>query len=155
MKRALLIGGGTLAGVAAVLSYSPINFGNSTQPPITAPSLGSGNPVATTPPTQLPGNTATPTASKTATGSSYSACGYGNVQVQITVANGVVTKVGAISLPNADPRSQDINRQAQPWLVQQTLAAKNKAGIAGVGGATCTSGAWARSLQSALTAAGI
>jgi uncharacterized protein with FMN-binding domain len=154
MKRAILIGGGTLAGVAAVLSYSPINFGNSTQPPLTAPSLSSGNPVAT-PPAQLPGSTATPTASKTAKGSSYSACGYGNVQVQITVANGVVTKVIAISLPNADPRSQDINRQAKPWLVQQTLTAKNKAGIAGVGGATCTSGAWARSLQSALTAAGI
>ena len=153
MKRALLVGSGTLAGVAAVLSYSPVNFGNSGQPPLTAPSLGSGNPVATTPSAPLPGST--PTASKTATGSSYSACGYGNVQVQITVSNGVVTKVSAISLPNADPRSQDINRQAQPWLVQQTLAAKNKAGIAGVGGATCTSGAWARSLQSALTAAGI
>lgn len=166
MKRALLIGGGTLAGVAAVLSYVPTNFGNSSQGSLSAPTLGApATGVATTPAqtpaTQTPSKTTAPapktapTASKTVTGGSYSACGYGNVQVRITVANGVVTKVGAVLLPNRDPRSQDINRQAGPWLIQQTLAAKNSAGIAGVGGATCTSGAWASSLQSALTAAGL
>ncbi|HUW77447.1 MAG TPA: FMN-binding protein [Candidatus Nanopelagicaceae bacterium] len=92
---------------------------------------------------------------KTATGKSYSACGFGIVQVRITVSNGIITQVDALSAPNGDPRSQFINGQAVPWLKQETLAAKNSARIAGVGGATCTSGAWAASLQSALTAAGI
>jgi uncharacterized protein with FMN-binding domain len=152
MKRALFIGGGTLAGIAAVLSYVPTNFGNSALAPLPAPSLGST-------PTSTPSKTSTPPATsasnKTVTGGSYSACGYGNIQVRITVAKGVVTKIDPISSPNGDPRSQFINKQAIPWLQQETLAAKNSAKIAGVGGATCTSGAWSNSLQSALTAAGI
>jgi uncharacterized protein with FMN-binding domain len=152
MKRALFIGGGTLAGIAAVLSYVPTNFGNSALTPLPAPTLGS----STTPtPSKTSTVPATPALNKTVTGGSYSACGYGNIQVRITVANGVVTKVDPISSPNGDPRSQFINKQAIPWLQQQTLAAKNSAKIAGVGGATCTSGAWSNSLQSALTAAGI
>lgn len=163
MKRALLIGGGTLAGVGAVLSYVPTNFGSSSQGLLSAPATSAvQTPVQTTtqnpPATQAPVQTQNPTApaaSKTVTGGSYSACGYGNVQVRITVTNGAITKVGVVSAPNGDPRSQDINRQAVPFLIQETLAAKNSAGIAGVGGATCTSSAWASSLQSALTAAGL
>jgi uncharacterized protein with FMN-binding domain len=168
MKRALFIGGGTIAGVAAVLAYVPTNFGSSSLAPLPVPSAGGTTP-ATQSPVPSPSSTgktpaptkpttpapATPTGNKTATGRSYSACGYGNVQLRITVANGAVTQVSAISSPNGDPRSQFINKQAIPWLTQQTLAAKNSANIAGVGGATCTSGAWANSLQSALTAAGL
>jgi uncharacterized protein with FMN-binding domain len=160
MKRALFIGGGTLAGIAAVLSYAPTNFGSSSLAPLPAPSTGGNtSPTPGTSTTPAPSQTSTapttPTANKTATGRSYSACGYGNIQVRIKVANGVVTQIDAISAPNGDPRSQFINKQAIPWLQQQTLAAKNSAKITGVGGATCTSGAWTNSLQSALTAAGL
>lgn len=201
MKRALFIGGGTIAGVAAVLSYVPTNFGSSSQGALSAPALGGGSSTPTTgatqtpaqattqaPATQTPAQSSTPKpgptkkptkapaapatqtptqapaptqvpaaqgASQTATGGSYSACGYGNVRVRITVVNGVVTKADAVSYPNGDPRSQFINKQAIPWLQQQTLAAKNSSQITGVGGATCTSGAWTSSLQSALTAAGL
>ncbi|OIQ79265.1 FMN-binding domain protein [mine drainage metagenome] len=190
MKRALFIGGGTLAGVAAVLSYVPTNFSSSSTSALSVPTSGgvstpstatASTPAAPTPttptqaatptqaPSQGPTSTQAPTTqaptptnppaaapvSKTATGATYSACGYGNVRVRITVSNGVVTKVDALSYPNGDPRSQFINQQAIPWLQQQTLAAKNSSQIAGVGGATCTTGAWTSSLQSALTAAGL
>lgn len=158
MKRALFIGGGTLVGVAAVLSYAPVNLSGSSPIAPSAPVSGGTTSTPTSTATQTPSKTQTPSAaggSKTVTGSSYSACGYGNVQVRITVANGVVTKVDAVSYPNGDPRSQFINQQAIPWLKQQTLAAKNSSQISGVGGATCTTGAWTGSLQSALTAAGL
>lgn len=172
MKRALLIGGGTVAGVAAVLAYVPMNFGSSSPAALPAPTSGGGS-TPTTSATQAPTKTPTtraptkapttaptqapaaPVANKTATGGSFSACGYGNVRVRITVVNGVVTKADALSYPNGDPRSQFINKQAIPWLQQQTLTAKSSARISGVGGATCTSGAWMSSLQSALTAAGL
>ena len=91
----------------------------------------------------------------TVTGRGYNAGGFGTVSVQITVTNGVVTAAKAVSYPNRDNRSAWISQQAIPWLVEQTLAAKNSANIAGVGGATYTTNAWINSLQSALTAAGL
>jgi len=89
------------------------------------------------------------------TGRGYNAGGFGTVSVQITVTNGVVTAAKAVSYPNRDNRSAWISKQAIPWLVEQTLAAKDSANVAGVGGATYTSNAWINSLQSALTAAGL
>ncbi|MCX6451979.1 MAG: FMN-binding protein [Actinobacteria bacterium] len=222
MKKALLITGGTVAGVAAVLSYTPaqvtsasgsvspsgggatINSGApstpSTQVPTetTAPApTDAGTPSstpkstatkkpasstktsssgssataspATTPtqtPTSAPALTPTPAPTSTpvqkaaasnvtVTGRGYNAGGFGTVSVQITVTNGVVTAAKAVSYPNRDNRSAWISQQAIPWLVEQTLAAKDSANVAGVGGATYTSGAWINSLQSALTAAGL
>lgn len=225
MKKALLITGGTVAGVAAVLSYTPaqlssasgnlapsaggatINSGapatSATQTPTestapTAPATSaptdaaaptptstpkssatkkpkssatsstSGSTATTAPataptqtPTQTPTPTSTPTPTKaapsnvTVTGRGYNAGGFGTVSVQITVTNGVVTAAKAVSYPNRDNRSAWISQQAIPWLVEQTLAAKNSANIAGVGGATYTTNAWINSLQSALTAAGL
>ena len=226
MKKALLITGGTVAGIAAVLSYTPaqltsasgsispssggatINSGApatpSTQAPneTTAPTpiptdagtpattsssapkraatkksasgsqpSNSGSSVTTSPattptqtPTSAPAPAATPAATPaqkapasdvTVTGRGYNAGGFGTVSVQITVTNGVVTAAKAVSYPNRDNRSAWISQQAIPWLVEQTLTAKNSANVAGVGGATYTSGAWINSLQSALTAAGL
>jgi len=227
MKRALLITGGTVAGVAAVLSYTPAQLVSasgsispssggatinssapatpSTQAPgeVTAPTptrTDAGTPTATssstakktankkpatkksasgtqpsnsessattspsaTPtqtPTSAPAPTPTPAqkapdSNVTVTGRGYNAGGFGTVSVQITVANGVVTAAKAVSYPNRDNRSEWISKQAIPWLVEQTLAAKNSANVAGVGGATYTSNAWINSLQSALTAAGL
>jgi len=196
MKRAVLIGGGTIAGAAAVLSYAPTNLGSSSLGALPLPASG-GNTSgasatqapakATQTPTQAATQTPTATATKkthktkkaktaakttalpsnstattpaatgtqTVTGRGYSAGGYGIVKVRITVTGGTITRVDAVSYPNGDPRSQDISRQAIPWLKQQTLAAKNSANISGVGGATYTTNAWIGSLQSALTAAGL
>jgi len=226
MKKALLITGGTVAGIAAVLSYTPaqltsasgsispsgggatINSGAPATPSAQVPtetttpaptptdagtpsstpkstatkkpanatkssssgSSGTASP-ATTPtqtPTQTPTSASTPTpaptptpaqnapaSNVTVTGRGYNAGGFGTVSVQITVTNGVVTAAKAVSYPNRDNRSAWISKQAIPWLVEQTLAAKDSANVAGVGGATYTSNAWINSLQSALTAAGL
>ena len=233
MKRALLITGGTVAGVAAVLSYTPaqlssanagvsptsggatINSGTPSSAPTQAPAQTSTETQAAAPtqqpsstsatsptsapksttskkkssssatasssggsstqepantptqtPTQTPTHTPTQTpapaptqkpasANLTVTGRGYGACRFGTVTVQITVANGSVTAAKAVSYPSNDGRSAWISQQAIPWLVEQTLAAKNSANIAGVGGATCTTNAWIQSLQSALTATGL
>jgi len=79
---------------------------------------------------------------------------YGPVQVQITVVNGKITNAIALTYPTESFRDQQINQQAIPYLIQETLAAQS-ANIQGVGGASYTSQGWADSLQSALTKAGL
>ena len=79
---------------------------------------------------------------------------YGPVQVQITIVNSVITKAVALTYPTATFRDQQINQQAIPYLIQETLTAQS-ANIQGVGGASFTSTGWATSLQSALVKAGL
>ena len=79
---------------------------------------------------------------------------YGPVQVQITVVNNKITNAVALTYPTGSFRDQQINQQAIPYLIQETLAAQS-ANIQGVGGASYTSQGWANSLQSALTKAGL
>ena len=78
---------------------------------------------------------------------------YGPVQVQITVVNNKITNAIALTYPTGSFRDQQINQQAIPYLIQETLAAQS-ANIQGVGGASYTSQGWVDSLQSALTKAG-
>ena len=78
---------------------------------------------------------------------------YGPVQVQITVSNGKITNATALVYPTGSFRDQEINQQAIPYLIQETLAAQS-ANIQGVGGASYTSQGWVGSLQSALAKAG-
>ena len=79
---------------------------------------------------------------------------YGPVQVQITVVNNVITNAIALTYPTGSFRDQQINQQAIPYLIQETLAAQS-ANIQGVGGASYTSQGWVNSLQSALAKAGL
>jgi len=79
---------------------------------------------------------------------------YGPVQVQITVSNGKITNAVALVYPLGSFRDQQINQQAIPYLIQETLAAQS-ANIQGVGGASYTSQGWVDSLQSALSKAGL
>ena len=79
---------------------------------------------------------------------------YGPVQVQITVVNNKITNAIALTYPTGSFRDQQINQQAIPYLIQETLAAQS-ANIQGVGGASYTSQGWVDSLQSALTKAGL
>ena len=78
---------------------------------------------------------------------------YGDVAVEITVANGRVTAVQAVELPTGG-RSGAISAYAGPILASETLTAQS-AKIDVVSGATYTSEAYAQSLQSALDKAGI
>ncbi len=177
MKRALLIAGGTVGGLGAVLSITPPNFGHSTgiaggintSTATPTPAAATPTPAAATP---TPAATktkatatkkATPKATPTkaaATGATGTFTGnvastqFGNVQVQITVSNGKITAAKALQYPNRDGRSQEISRQAIPYLVEETLAA-NSSNIQGVGGASYTSQGWYDSLVSALAKAGM
>lgn len=79
---------------------------------------------------------------------------FGNVQVQITVANGTISDVTALQLTNADQRSVSISNRAAPVLREEVLAAQS-AKVQSVSGATYTSSGYLGSLQSALDQAGI
>ena len=176
-KRVLLIAGGTIGGLGAVLSITPPQFGStstsggktlggsptSSKTPATTPTQAATTPATT--PTQAATTPATPTTpTKTTTPAKAKPSGtftgavsqtqFGPVQVQITVSNGKITAAKALQYPNNDFRSQSISQQAIPYLVQETIQA-NSANIQGVGGASYTSQGWYDSLVSALAKAGM
>jgi uncharacterized protein with FMN-binding domain len=74
---------------------------------------------------------------------------YGPVQVQVTIEGGVIVDVSALQLPSEDGHSASISDRAEPILREAALAAQS-AEIDVLSGATYTSQAYARSLQSAL-----
>lgn len=76
---------------------------------------------------------------------------YGTVQVELTVSGGRITDVQAVRLPSGG-RSSGISAYAAPKLRTEVLAAQS-ARIDTVSGASYTSEAYARSVQSALDAA--
>jgi uncharacterized protein with FMN-binding domain len=75
--------------------------------------------------------------------------------VQVTVTGSKLTNVSIASLDDGgNPRSQSIDQQSIPVLVQQAMQAQS-ANIQGVSGASYTSAGFAQSLQSALTKLGV
>ena len=106
--------------------------------------------------------TATPTPTPTPTPTTKSVSGtftgpvvnvsYGNVQVQITVSNGKITDAQALQAPTG--RNDRYTSFAVPVLRKQTLAAQSDA-IQGASGASYTSYGWYKSLQGALSKAGL
>ena len=191
MKRALLIAGGTVGGLGAVLAITPPQMSSSdlniaggaaiaSQGTSTTASASSSpaptkssQPVATkkattaatasASATATTSATATPTATKTTTAAAPAAksgtftgpsvyVNYGNVQVQITVVNGVITDAKAIKAPSG--KNDRYTNKAVPILKQQTLAAQS-ANIKGASGASYTSYGWFKSLQGALADAGL
>jgi len=100
-----------------------------------------------------PSSSASSAATTTVTGTAASTR-WGPVQVQITVAGGKVTAVKVLEQPDSNGRDQEINAQALPILVQETLKAQS-AKIDMVSGATYTSDGYITSLQSALDKAGL
>lgn len=79
---------------------------------------------------------------------------WGPVQVKITVKGAKITNVTVLQQPNGNPRDAEINSQALPVLIDETISAQS-ADIDMVSGATVTSDGYVRSLQAALDAAGI
>jgi uncharacterized protein with FMN-binding domain len=169
MKRILLSIFGTVAGVVALLSFKTqghplatpagglpsagLPEGSTSTVPSTAPSSSAPGSTATTP-------SATPSAtpsSATATSTSYVGSAvdtrYGIVQVKVTIAKHTITNVSFVQLTAFDGRSQEINSQAAPILLQETLSAQS-AQIDSVSGASYTTQGYEQSLQSALDQAG-
>jgi len=93
-------------------------------------------------------------AAQTFTGSTERNPRGGSVQVQITVNNGKITDVQALSYPDGDGRSQYISSVMIPWLTQETLKVQST-NIMNVSGATITGNAWKYSLASAMQQAGL
>ena len=191
MKRALLIAGGTLGGLGAVMAITPPQFSTSNTAGIGAGlgAIGGSTADATSTPTasasatksatSTPSATNKPKATKSATSKATTQAtttatasapapatkgvsgvfsgptinvNYGNVQVEITVSNGKITDAKALQAPSG--RSQRWTDMATPILRQQTLAAQS-ASIQGASGASYTSYGWFKSLQGALSKAGL
>jgi uncharacterized protein with FMN-binding domain len=79
---------------------------------------------------------------------------WGPVQVKITVQDGKLTKVTVLQQPNGNRRDQEINDQALPILIDETVSAQS-AKIDMISGATVTSEGYLQSLQAAIDEAGI
>jgi len=154
MKRALIVGTGTVAGVAAVLALNPdgtVAAAGAMSPTLTRPAAA-GPAQAGSPSAGSSGSTGTSSGSTTATGSSVDV-GYGTVQVQATLSGGRIVDIQALSLPQNDGHSARISQQAFPMLVQQALTAQSSQ-IAGVSGASYTSYGFVESLKAALLSVG-
>ena len=193
MKRALLIAGGTVGGLGAVLAITPPQFTSSQTLNVAGAGLSnpSGNSATTAAPASTPTNTATTTkpatkaavttsstpastqsqgpvpaatqiqsATPTPTAKSVSGTfagpvvdvSYGNVQVQITVSKGKITDAQALVAPTG--KNDRYTSFSVPVLRKQTLAAQSDA-IQGASGASYTSYGWYKSLQGALSKAGL
>jgi uncharacterized protein with FMN-binding domain len=170
MKRTLLIAGGTIGGLGAVLAITPPNLstttiiaaGNPAPAPSATPTKSiapTSNPtvaptvVPTVAPTVVP--TATPTKPVAAAGSfigSVANTRYGPVQVKITVQNGKIVDAQAVKAPSGS--NDRYTQMAVPRLREQTIAAQS-ANIQGVSGASFTSFGWYTSLVSAIAKAGL
>lgn len=74
---------------------------------------------------------------------------YGDVQVRVSIAGGRIVDVQAVTLPSDRARSAYISQVAGPMLRSEAIRAQN-ANIDVISGATYTSIAYARSLDSAL-----
>ena len=155
MKRALLVGAGTLAGVAALITLNPEAGTATTATASGATSTGSSSAGSSGTSAGTSATTGTTATDGTYAGDAVDVGrGYGTVQVQVTVTSGKVVDVTALAVPQNDPRSSQISSQAVPMLVQQAIAAQT-ASISGVSGATYTSSGFAQSLRSALVQAGL
>jgi uncharacterized protein with FMN-binding domain len=73
--------------------------------------------------------------------------------VEVTVAGDTITEVSVLQQPNGNPKDVEINDEALPILVRDTLDAQS-ADIDMVSGATVTSEGYLESLQAALDEAG-
>jgi len=79
---------------------------------------------------------------------------YGPVQVRITVTGGAIVSAEAIAHPTGNSYDAKVNGYAIPILNREAVASQS-AKIGLVSGATYTSGAYVKSLQSALDQAGL
>lgn len=141
MRRIALVGMSTLSGLVMVFSY---HTSTNSAAAVAATSTTSG----TTSGGTTSGGTTTTGSSGTYTGDAVQTR-WGIVQVQVTVANGKITKSEAVQYPNQNPRDQEINAYAVPQLNSEAVA-QQSASIDSVSGATVTSNGYTTSLQSAL-----
>jgi uncharacterized protein with FMN-binding domain len=143
LRRIVLASAATVSGMVLLLSLKPHTTPRAAvAAPSPAPSVGSSASAGSG------GSSGSATGTKTVTGDSVQTR-YGPVQVRVTVKNGKLTDVTAVTYPQENPRDQQINSYAIPQLTREALAAQS-ADIDTVTGATYTSDGYRTSLQSAL-----
>lgn len=158
MKRAVIVGTTTVAGIAAVLALNPdpatptasaatVQSGSSGSGSSSSGSSSSGSPSDS--------GSSSSSASGTYTGDAVDiGRGYGTIQLEVTVESGRIVDIQALAVPENDHRSAEISSYSVPQLIQQALDAQS-AQISGISGATYTSYGFAQSLTSALQQAGL
>lgn len=142
MHRIALWFAGTTAAVTLLFGYHTSTSGST---PAASGTVVAAPVAPGTTPTAATGTTFTGTVAQTR---------WGPVQVQITVAGGKVTDVAVPQYPTGNGKDREINAEAVPELVQETLSAQS-ADVDMVSGATVTSQGYVTSLQSALDQAGL
>jgi uncharacterized protein with FMN-binding domain len=154
-RRLALWGLTTVSTVVLLFSY---RTSTSSQLPAVAGTTETPTTGATTAPaTAATAATSAAKATSTYTGSVTGTAAdtrWGPVQVKVTLASGKITAVDVVEVPDSNGRDQEINADAVPQLVQETLQAQS-AQIDMVSGATYTSDGYVTSLQSALDQAGV
>lgn len=162
MRRFLLALTGTIAGLAALLSFKSMSSSAGTTDASSSPAPASSS-AATSGGATSGGGTAAGTT--TGTGKSSASKGgttggtaltgdveqtpYGPMQVQITVSGKKITGVNILQHTDDGSESQEIDANALPQLTKETLAAQS-ARIDAVSGASYTSSGYIKSLQSAV-----
>ncbi|MEU8512012.1 FMN-binding protein [Kitasatospora sp. NPDC048722] len=154
MRRAVVVGSATAAGVILLLSLKPHQGATSAAAPISsggsggADGSGGTSGTSSAPPAQASDTSGT----RAITGDSVDTR-YGPVQVKVTLAGKKITRIDVVKYPTESGRDRSINSYALPVLNQEAVAAQSAA-IDVVSGATYTSDGYTRSLQSALDKAG-
>ncbi|MFJ1973585.1 FMN-binding protein [Streptomyces sp. NPDC087903] len=146
LRRIVLASAATVSGMVLLLSLKPHSTPQvAVAAPVTAPSTApSGGSTSGS-------GSGSSTGTKTVTGDTVQTR-WGPVQVRITLKNGKLTEVTAVTYPTENPRDQEINSYAIPRLRAEALTAQS-ASIDTVSGATYTSDGYRQSLQSALDSA--
>ncbi|MFD7878753.1 FMN-binding protein [Streptomyces sp. NPDC059766] len=145
LRRIVLSGAATVCGTVLLLSLKPhTSTALAVAPP--ASSAGSSGSSGSS-----GSGSSGSSGTRTVTGETVQTR-WGPVQVRITLKDGRLTEVTAVTYPQENPRDQEINSYAVPQLRREALAAQS-AEIDTVSGATYTSDGYRRSLQSALDSA--
>ena len=183
MKRGLLIAGGALGGLGAVMAITPPQFSSTESLALGGGAMGGSTSIATATATNLPTPVATKatgtpskkaTASKAATPAATASAPatqaaapqgvngtFSGPSVNVNYGNvqvQITVKDGKIvdatALQAPSGRNDRWTNMALPILKKQTLAAQS-ASIQGASGASYTSYGWYTSLQGALAKAGL
>ncbi|MFE5374328.1 FMN-binding protein [Streptomyces mirabilis] len=160
LRRVTLAAATTVTGFVLLLSLKPHTAPTVAQVSSSAGQSASQSPSRSPAPGSSSGSSsggssggAKSTGTKTVTGDTIQTR-WGPVQVRVTLKNGKITDVTAVSYPTDNPRDQEINSYAIPQLRREALAAQS-AQIDSVSGASYTSDGYKQSLQSALDSAGL
>ncbi|MER6290050.1 FMN-binding protein [Streptomyces sviceus] len=141
LRRIVLASAATVSGMVMLLSLKPH----------TSPQTALALPAPSSSASASSGTGSATTGTRTVTGDTIQTR-WGPVQVRVTIKNGRLTDVTAVSYPTDNPRDQEINSYALPRLRSEALQAQS-ADIDTVSGATYTSDGYRQSLQSALDSA--